>query len=95
MKKISEFVCKICNKPYSSYQSLWNHNKKFHTGVVSSNVSPVSSNVSPVSSNVSLNVSPNITTNLHYKIKCKFCSLSFNHRSSKSRHEKKIFEFFY
>ena len=22
--------CDICNKTYSSYQSLWNHNKKFH-----------------------------------------------------------------
>lgn len=24
------FDCKICNKLYKSYQSLWNHNKKFH-----------------------------------------------------------------
>lgn len=23
--------CNICNKRYSSYKSLWNHNKKFHT----------------------------------------------------------------
>ena len=22
--------CNICNKKYASYQSLWNHNKKFH-----------------------------------------------------------------
>jgi len=26
-----EFRCKLCNKEYSSYQSLWNHNKKSHT----------------------------------------------------------------
>lgn len=25
------FECKLCNKQYSSYQSLWNHNKRFHT----------------------------------------------------------------
>jgi hypothetical protein len=25
-----EYTCKICNKDYSSYKSLWNHNKKFH-----------------------------------------------------------------
>jgi len=25
-----EFSCKVCNKYYSSYKSLWNHNKKFH-----------------------------------------------------------------
>ena len=30
-----EYKCKICNKLYSSYQSLWIHNKKFHINVVS------------------------------------------------------------
>ena len=25
-----DFRCKICNKDYSSYKSLWNHNNKFH-----------------------------------------------------------------
>jgi hypothetical protein len=25
-----EYPCTICNKKYSSYQSLWIHNKKFH-----------------------------------------------------------------
>ena len=25
-----DFNCKKCNKKYSSYQSLWNHNKRFH-----------------------------------------------------------------
>jgi len=24
------FLCKICKNKYSSYKSLWNHNKKFH-----------------------------------------------------------------
>ena len=26
--------CNICNKKYSSYKSLWNHNKKFHNNKV-------------------------------------------------------------
>ncbi len=26
-----EFTCKKCNKKYASYQSFWNHNKKFHS----------------------------------------------------------------
>jgi hypothetical protein len=25
-----EYICEVCNKKYSSYQSLWIHNKKFH-----------------------------------------------------------------
>jgi hypothetical protein len=28
-------TCNICNKNYTSYKSLWNHNKKFHTKQVS------------------------------------------------------------
>ena len=28
------YNCKICKKSYSSYKSLWNHNKKFHTNSV-------------------------------------------------------------
>jgi len=26
-----EHICNVCNKVYSSYNSLWNHNKRFHT----------------------------------------------------------------
>jgi hypothetical protein len=25
-----KFNCEICQKDYKSYQSFWNHNKKFH-----------------------------------------------------------------
>ena len=82
---ITDFKCKICKKYYSGYQSLWIHNKKFHTNNVSSvvtNVSSICSNVSMIDSNVSTcNSNSNIS-------KCKFCLKVFNHRSSKSRHEK-------
>ena len=27
---MNKYECKICDKIYSGYQSLWNHNKKFH-----------------------------------------------------------------
>ena len=30
MLKKNKHICKLCNKIYSSYQSLWAHNKKFH-----------------------------------------------------------------
>ena len=38
LKDIMQYGCKICNKQYASYQSLWNHNKKFHKKCVTSNV---------------------------------------------------------
>jgi hypothetical protein len=31
MDNYKKYICSICNKLYSSYSSLWNHNKKFHT----------------------------------------------------------------
>lgn len=31
-----EHICTKCNKHYASYQSLWIHNKKYHTTVVTS-----------------------------------------------------------
>ncbi len=27
---LDNHICNICNKIYSSYKSLWNHNKEFH-----------------------------------------------------------------
>ena len=72
-ESIKIFRCNICNKNYSSQSSLCNHNKKFHNNIVS----PVFSNVSTIVSNVS-----------NSNNKCKFCLKIFNHRSSKSRHEK-------
>ena len=35
------YRCNICNKPYSCYKSLWNHNKKFHNDC-QPNVNPMS-----------------------------------------------------
>jgi len=35
--KIIKHICKVCNKIYSSYQSLWIHNKKFHNKNIKKN----------------------------------------------------------
>jgi len=75
-----EFNCKICNKNYASYKSIWNHNKKFHNNNVSRNVANVSQNVKNVSKNVS-NVS-------NTSLKCNICDKTFNSRTTKWRHDK-------
>jgi len=67
-----EYKCKICIKDYSSYQSLWIHNKKFHK-----EPSPV---VSLQSQNVILSKPEN-------KYNCNFCKKYFNNRQNKHRHE--------
>ena len=49
------YTCNLCIKQYSSYQSLWIHNKKFHTIInnnVNENVKVVNENVKVVNENV-------------------------------------------
>jgi hypothetical protein len=75
-----EFNCKICNKNYASYKSIWNHNKKFHNNNVSKIVSNVPENVKNVPKSVS-NVS-------NTSLKCNICDKTFNSRTTKWRHDK-------
>jgi hypothetical protein len=75
-----EFNCKICNKNYASYKSIWNHNKKFHNNNVSKIVANVPENVKNVPKSVS-NVS-------NTSLKCNICDKTFNSRTTKWRHDK-------
>ena len=72
-----EYTCKICNKDYSSYKSLWNHNKKFHN----TNVEIVEKNVEIVEKNVEI-------VEKNKSLICEFCNKLFNLRSTKSHHKK-------
>jgi len=36
-----EYKCNVCNKIYSSYQSLWIHNKKYHQLIIKNVIEPV------------------------------------------------------
>ena len=69
------FNCDLCNKIYKSYQSLWNHNKKFHvngdTFVIQNN--PIHENVEN-------------SAKTHTLI-CKFCNRNFNFRNNRWKHE--------
>ena len=69
-----EFPCKVCNKDYSSYKSLWNHTNKFHNN----NVKNVKENVKNVKENVKENRS----------LTCEYCKKVFNNRPAKSIHKK-------
>ena len=41
MTGVREHICIVCNKYYTSRQSLWNHNKKYHNTIISNIVSKV------------------------------------------------------
>ena len=69
--------CTICNKKYSSYKSLWNHNKKYHIDCV------IPNNTNVILSNT--NVTPNSNA-INYN--CKYCNKEFKLRQYRWKHEK-------
>ena len=73
-------LCKICNKKYKSYQSLWKHNKKFHNTL---NPQPTQINSNNYSNNYSNNPQPK------KKIySCSFCNKILSRIDNLKRHEK-------
>ncbi len=71
-----EHRCNTCNKVYSSYQSLWNHNKNIHTSQTS--------NITQTTTNVTQN-----TTKLSKNSLCIYCNKCFSRNDSLKRHQLK------
>ena len=85
LSKVYDYHCKACNKGYSSYQSYWNHNKKFHND----EVLKLSDNILK-SSNKVLTMSDNNHENV--KIKeyiCRYCNQHFTNIKTRWSHEQK------
>jgi hypothetical protein len=79
------FYCKLCDKKYSSYKSLWNHNKKYHIITCHTNVTR---SVIPKSYICHTNVIPQkIDTDKQYL--CNYCNREFKNRQNKWKHETK------
>ena len=75
-KVITQYECKICNKSYASYQSLWIHNKKFHTTVILK-TSRTSEKTSETSENI-----------LKKNYNCRKCNKVFHNIKTRWSHEK-------
>jgi hypothetical protein len=79
-KKDRLHSCNLCNKYYSSYKSLWNHNNKFHK---------LNNNNNHNSTGIVLDLDINSTGNvLDDKYNCQFCKKMFKSRQNKWDHEK-------
>ena len=74
MEIIDNHKCNICNKSYSSYSSLWNHNKNIHKNNIIHN----NKNTTFCKQNDNIN-----------NLICNYCNKIFSHRNSKWVHEKK------
>jgi hypothetical protein len=70
-----EYICNICNKNYSNYNSLWKHNKRYHKNITKKVMDVTEKLV-------------NVTENNIKKYICNICSKEFNHRQNKYEHEK-------
>ena len=68
------YRCNLCNKDYSSYKSLWNHNSKFHNDT--------NENVKNDVNNVKIDVK------IVKSLTCDICNKVFNSRGAKSMHKK-------
>jgi hypothetical protein len=73
--KGDEHKCNICNKLYSSYKTLWKHNKNFHKNNKVDN-----------STNVLLKSTKNVES-LNYK--CRYCEKNYELVKSRWKHEQK------
>jgi hypothetical protein len=79
------YSCNKCNKTYTSYKSLWNHNKKFHFINKTKPILDQSQhNQKPIIDQSSHNQKPIIIPNTQ----CKYCNKIFSHYNNKWRHEK-------
>jgi len=82
--KFMEYKCNICNKLYKSYQSLWNHNNKFHNLQNTNVTKNVKSRIHNVHTH---NLTSNTIQNNENCV-CKYCKKILSTRQSRWRHEK-------
>jgi hypothetical protein len=79
MNSGNTYICKICNKNYKTYKSLWNHNNNYHKNNVVQKIQQVVENV--VQKIQHIKESDDNRT-------CKFCNKQYCDRSYRWRHEK-------
>ena len=87
--KDRRYSCKLCNKIYSSANSLWNHNNKFHKS--NAIIMQSSSNHNAIilqSSNNHNSIINQPIDKLELNKICKYCKKKFSHRNNKWRHQK-------
>ncbi len=82
-----DYICKTCNKKYKSYQSLWNHNHKYHN--TNDNHCDNHNNHSDNHVNNHNNHSDNLIKNsITKKYCCGKCDKEFSQFQNRWRHEK-------
>ena len=92
---MNKYYCDICSKNYASYQSLWIHNKNFHSisNNNDKNLHQNSNKVSLDSNKISLDFNKNLINKKDFdKLQCYYCSIFLKNRFDKNYHIKKCKE---
>lgn len=85
-----EYKCEICNKKYSSYQSKWIHDKKYHNKKNTNNNSVnTERQYKPSPTTIQRQHNVNTITDATKKYCCNFCNGNFTTRQAKNLHIKK------
>ena len=91
--------CNICNKKYTSYQSIWNHNNKFHKDSIANHKDSTTNSKDIINSNNIINNDLKYIEKLSIpRLQCGYCekfyksikTKSFHMKSCKLRHPKII-----
>ena len=83
-----DYKCKFCNKDYKSYQSLWNHTKKFHSHTDEKNSQKVEKNSQNICSHCKKILCDNHSRWRHEKI----CKVKLNKIEENNIYKNKIIE---
>ena len=85
--EFNEYKCKICNKKYKSYQSLWNHNNKFHDSI-NLKKSEIQCNLTEKSPK-NCKISSIFNTKIASEYFCRYCKKIYYNKNSRWSHEQK------
>ena len=88
LSKVYDYHCEECKKGYSSYQSYWNHNKKFHSSINTHNTSITPHNNSIDTHNNLNNIQKNSKNSNQENFICKYCNKNYSRKDNLKRHEK-------
>ena len=87
----SVFECKTCNKNYKSYNSLGNHNRRFHQSILQKNISENIGKISETSNKLSEKlgkISEDIISKNMKVYNCRKCNKIYYNLQSRWSHEK-------
>ncbi len=85
----NKFKCDVCKKYYKSYQSLWNHKKRFHTIITQNNsIQPQINSIQPQTNSIQPQDESPPSYETVDKLTCEYCSKIYSRMDNLNRHKK-------